>query len=131
MCIRDRDISFITDNNLKGVNSLKTALTIEMSDEFSRKYWDIPVQKTASKIIEVSGEYIGADILDYHIHKWRYSIPRKSYPKKFEYINDPGPIYLAGDAFMGNSAESAFLSGLHAAESLILTNELKVKPAEI
>ena len=118
-------ISFITDNNLKGVNKNKFAFTIEMSDKSSRNYWDYPDEKILPEITKLAENWIGCPVVHSQIHKWKYSQPFKSYPKRFEFIDVGGPIYLAGDAFLGDSAESAYLSGLAAARSLISKNQLK------
>jgi renalase len=111
-------ISFIGNNNQKGVNSGYLAFTVEMSDDFSNMNWDLNNEKIISKIIELSSDWLISPVLDYQIHKWKYSRPSKFYNKKFEIIEAPSPIYLAGDTFLGNSVESAYFSGLAAAENL-------------
>ena len=111
-------ISFITDNNLKGVNNSLTALTIEMANDFSIENWDRSDEEIIELIIDASSEYFNSKVLKSQIHKWKYSTPRKSYPKKFESVNLPGKLYFAGDAFLGNNVESAYLSGLYSAKSL-------------
>ncbi len=114
----DGPISFITDNNLKGVNNSLTALTIEMANDFSIENWGRSDEEIAELIIEASSEYFNSKVLKSQIHKWKYSTPLKSYPKKFESVNLPGKLYFAGDAFLGNNVESAYLSGLYSAKSL-------------
>ncbi len=114
----DGPISFITDNNLKGVNSGLTALTVEMANEFSTENWDKSDEEITELIIDASSEYLNSKILKSQIHKWRYSTPLRSYPKKFESIDLPGSLYFAGDAFLGANVESAYLSGLYSAKAL-------------
>ncbi|MCW8849649.1 MAG: FAD-dependent oxidoreductase [Melioribacteraceae bacterium] len=111
-------ISFVTDNNLKGVNEGPTTITVEMSNDFSVKNWDKTEEEIANNIIEESSDFLNSKVINYQIHKWKYSTPIKIYPKKYEYIIEPGPIYFAGDAFLGNNVESAYLSGLNAAKSM-------------
>jgi hypothetical protein len=125
------DIAFITDNNLKGVNNHGQALTIEMSDKFSRENWNLQDHELILKIIDSASDWLGSNVLQYQIHKWKYSRPLNSFPKKFEFIDHPGPVYLAGDAFMGNSAESAYLSGLSAAKCLLSGEKVKLNGAEV
>lgn len=112
------DISFITDNNLKGINKHKTAITIEMTDEFSRKNWNLSDEEISSKIITAAKGHLNFNIIDYRIHRWKFSKPSKPYNKKFECLQHPAPIFLAGDAFGGSSVESAFISGLQAAAKI-------------
>lgn len=114
----DGQISFITDNNLKGVNKSLTALTVEMSNDFSIENWDNSDEEITELIIEASSEYLNSKVLKSQIHKWKYSTPLKSYPKKFEVVDSPGTLYFAGDAFLGSTVESAYLSGLYSAKSL-------------
>jgi len=114
----DGPISFITDNNLKGVNKSLTALTVEMTNDFSIKNWGKSIEEITELIIDASNEFIKSRVLKTQIHKWKYSTPITSYPKKFEEVDSPGTLYFAGDAFFGVNVESAYLSGLYAAKSL-------------
>jgi renalase len=112
--IKQEPISFITDNNLKGINRSKTAVTVEMTNSFSHRNWEENDDEIAKKIIELSSPWIGSKVIDYKIHKWKYSQPAISYDKRFEIIDEQKTFYLAGDAFLGNNVESAYLSGLSA-----------------
>jgi predicted NAD/FAD-dependent oxidoreductase len=127
----DGPISFITDNNLKGVNNSLTALTVEMANDFSIENWDKSDDELTELIIEASSEYFNSKVLKSQIHKWRYSTPIKSYPKKFESINLPGTLYFAGDAFLGKNVESAYLSGLYSAKSLYHNYSYELSEIEI
>ena len=127
----DGPISFITDNNLKGVNNILTALTIEMANDFSIENWDKSDDELTELITEASSEYLNSKVLKSLIHKWRYSTPIKSYPKKFESINLPGTLYFAGDAFLGKNVESAYLSGLYSAKSLYHNYSYELSEIEI
>ena len=125
------DISFITDNNLKGINKCKTAVTVEMSNEFSIKYWDLSDEDIFFRIIEAAKDYLGSSIINFRIHRWKFSKPSKPYKSKFESLNNTGPLFLAGDAFGGSTVESAYFSGLQTAakiqESLFTHKKMEVK----
>lgn len=116
--IKEEPISFITDNNLKGINKSKTAVTVEMTNSFSHRNWENNADEIAKKIIELSAPWIASKVIDYKIHKWKYSQPTISYNKHFEIIDEQKTLYLAGDAFLGNNVESAYLSGLNAAQEI-------------
>ncbi len=120
--IDNGDIAFITDNNLKGINSNQTAIVVEMTNEFSIKNWDKSDSEVLRKIKELSEDWIGSEILESQIHKWKYSTPASIYNKRFEVFNNPLPIYIIGDAFMGNNVESAYLSGYFSAKNIIEKN---------
>lgn len=124
------DISFISDNNIKGINNHKGALTIEMSNEFSIKYWDIPDDLIAQKIIKSAEDFIKSDVIDFQVHKWKFSTPKVSYNKRYELVEQPGPIYFIGDAFLGSNVESAYLSGLYSANNILSTYSRKLKVRE-
>jgi predicted NAD/FAD-dependent oxidoreductase len=111
-------VSFITDNNLKGISSGPTAVTVEMSHSFSSQYWDSTEAELAGHIITLANTILDSSTAEYHIHKWRYSRPANYYSKRFELIEQPGPLYMAGDSFLGNNLESAYLSGIEAAKNL-------------
>ena len=127
----DGPISFITDNNLKGVNNGLTAVTVEMANNFSIENWDKSDEDIIKLIIDASEEYLNSKVLKFQIHKWRYSTPLRSYPKNFEVIDSPGSLYFAGDAFLGSNVESAYLSGLSAAKSLYHKYSFQVSGVEV
>ena len=127
----DGPISFITDNNLKGINKNLTALTVEMSNDFSIKNWDKSDEEITKLIIETSREYLNSKVLKFQIHKWKYSTPLKSYPQKFEVVDSPGTLYFAGDAFLGSTVEFAYLSGLYSAKSLYQKYSFQLSEIEI
>ncbi len=111
-------VAFITDNNLKGINKAHTAVTVEMSYSFSSQYWDHSEAELAGHITTLASSMLNSNVVDYHIHRWRYSKPSNFYSKRFEFIEQPGPLYLAGDSFLGDNLESAYLSGNQAAKNL-------------
>lgn len=63
--------------------------------------------------------WLSGSILDWQVHKWRYSQPVHSYLER--YLKVPGwlPLYFAGDAFGGPRVEGAVLSGLATAEDIV------------
>ena len=67
--------------------------------------------------------WLSGSILDWQVHKWRYSQPVHSYPER--YLQVPGwlPLYFSGDAFGGPRVEGAVLSGLAAAEDMIVNHD--------
>ena len=121
-------ISFITDNNIKGINSYKSAITIEMANSFSVENWDKSNNELSELILDLSKHWFSSKILDYQIHKWKFSKPLLSYNKSFEVIDKHNGLFIAGDAFGGNNIESAYLSGLSAAERIYDKKEI-IEPA--
>lgn len=129
--IENEDIDFITDNNLKGINSNHTAIVVEMTDKFSRSNWNKGESEVLSKIKKLSEDWIGTNFINEQIHKWKYSTPASIYDKRFEFFNNPLPLYIIGDAFMGNNVESAYLSGHFSAKHLIEKNISILEASEL
>lgn len=112
----DNSIAFITNNNRKNVNSNLTALTVEMSYEFSMGNWNLPETGLIQKLRESVKKFLTHDILDISIHRWKYAAPLTTFPEEYAVIKDSPPLLLSGDAFGGTNAESAYLSGAAAAD---------------
>jgi renalase len=114
-------IAWISDNQQKGVSSLP-AITIHGSAAFSAKYLDYDRNLVAEKLIAAAKPYVGANVLEFQVHRWRYSKPivmdEHSCMLASEHTSLP-PLIFAGDAFAGPRVEGAVLSGWAAAEALI------------
>lgn len=114
----DGPIAWIADNQIKGI-SAEPAVTIHATHAFSTEHWDLDRNESARKLLEAAGEWIGAEIQDFHVHGWRYSKPRRIDEQLCATVDRS--LVLAGDAFGGPRVEGAALSGWAAAEA-ILTN---------
>lgn len=111
-------VRWVADNQKKGISPNAAAITIHASPEFSRKHWNADGAEIARQLFEAVRGWIGSEIAEYQVHRWRYSQPYKFFGEPFVSINLPAPLFLAGDAFIGDRIESAFLSGLAVAEHI-------------
>ena len=79
--------------------------------------------KTLEKsILNEAEKHIGAKIIKYQSHFWRYSKPKTTYKQRCLVGNHKTslpPLFIAGDAMGGPRVEGAFLSGRSAAELAI------------
>jgi predicted NAD/FAD-dependent oxidoreductase len=114
-------ISWISDNQKKGISPEGHAVTVHTGPEFSQQYWDESDDVIAENIINASTQWLGGEVVRYQIHRWRYSQAIQGVGEPYVYIEKPGPLFLFGDAFGGNRVEGAFLSG-HAAANQMLTH---------
>lgn len=105
-------IQWLADNKQKGISSETTAITIHASADFSRKNFDFNPELLAETLIIAAKPWLGKNILDWQLHKWRYSQPMQVYPELFMKIPILPPLFFAGDAFGGPSVEGAALSGM-------------------
>ncbi|MBT5071892.1 MAG: NAD(P)-binding protein [Porticoccaceae bacterium] len=113
-------IAWISDNLQKGV-SVIPSVTIHGSGDFSHKHFGHKRDKIAQQLINAAKPYLGANVVDFEVHGWRYSKP---------VVVDPSPcmvaseatelptLVLAGDAFAGPRVEGAVISGWAAADFL-------------
>ena len=61
---------------------------------------------------------LGSKIVDWHIHRWLYAFSKN--PLKTAFYREANmQLTIAGDAFISSRVESAALSGISAAETLI------------
>ncbi len=112
-------ISFIADNKIKGISEEVTAVTIHTGPKFSRQNWDNNDDYLVREISKYAENYLGSKIVDYQIHRWKYSFAKTLFANTCVAIEDPGLVILAGDAFAAPKIEGAFLSGTSAAQKLI------------
>jgi len=121
MVIDSGPIAWISDNQQKGVSALP-AVTIHGSGDFSAKHFEDDRDEVARRLIDSASPYLGAKVVDFQVHGWRYSKPvivDSSPCMLASEGTDLPPLVLAGDAFAGPRVEGAVLSGWAAAKSLI------------
>jgi predicted NAD/FAD-dependent oxidoreductase len=118
-------ISWMSDNQQKGISE-QPAITIHAGPEFTRAHYDDDRTDVANMLIEAARDYIGdATVIDFQVQRWRYSQPAQMHPEKTLYVNTPAPVAFAGDAFNGAKVEGAVLSGMAAAEDIVLNPATK------
>jgi renalase len=112
-------LSWIADNTAKGISRGTSAVSLHATPEFTLLHYDSPHEALAPILIESARPYIGsAAVLDWQIHRWRYSRVTQLGPEPCFFTTEPGPLALAGDAFGPPRIEGAYLSGLAAAIAL-------------
>lgn len=121
LALDDGPIAWISDNYQKGVSAIP-AVTIHGSGDFSAKHFEEDRDQVARQLIDAAKPYLGANVIDFQVHGWRYSKPiivdESPCMLVSERTNLP-PLILAGDAFAGPRVEGAVLSGWAAAKSLM------------
>ena len=119
----DPVFSWIGDNRAKGVSAVP-AVTFHASAEWSEAHWDDDLVSLETLLRDAAGQWLaGATITAAQVKKWRFATPRSIWPDAcFVTGSDAAPrsVVLAGDAFAGPRVEGAVLSGLAAADALLL-----------
>ncbi|MFM7550252.1 MAG: NAD/FAD-dependent oxidoreductase, partial [Cyanobacteriota bacterium] len=121
----NESISWLACNRKKGI-SHSNAITLLTTPEFSIRHWDDDDSQIALLMVDSARPYLGSEVLDAHIHRWRYSQPCTFFGDHYLALREPGVLIMAGDAFSPNhtispilNLERAALSGLQAANYYI------------
>lgn len=113
-------LRWIADNTVKGISPNVTTLTIHTGFEFAREHWETPNEDLAHILLAEAKHVIGsAKVLQYDIHRWRYSQSFSQIEGQYLFTARPHPLAFAGDGFGGGRTEGAALSGWAAAEALM------------
>ena len=117
-------ISWIADNHQKGISPDGHAVTIHASPVYSHQHWQTDPELVAQELLESAANWLHEDLLDWQLHRWRYSQPTTTYPEPMICLPGPPALALAGDAFGGPLVEGAATSGYEAAKALLSTLNL-------
>jgi predicted NAD/FAD-dependent oxidoreductase len=114
----DSDVlSWVADNQLKGISGSAAVLTLHSTVKFAEQYWNAPDDLCGRLMIDEISGGLEAGPLDHVCHRWRFTTPVN--PLEQKYLRDESlQLTLAGDAFGGPRVEGAALSGLAAADGL-------------
>jgi len=119
------DIQWLGDNSQKGISPDVSAVTIHASAEFSRNNFEMEAGELADLLISAASDWLGQEVLDWQIHKWRYSQPIVNFEQRFLDIPQLSGLFLTGDAFGGARVEGAALSGIEAAKHILEINSIQ------
>ena len=114
-------ISWIADNQQKGISPEATILTAHANPEFSKILYEAPKGELVGLFMGELRPFLGKNctVKEHHIHKWRYALPTALHPERTLLAAGLPPLAFAGDAFNGPRVEGAALSGLAAAQILL------------
>ncbi len=117
----DMPITWIADNQRKGISPEACILTVQTGAEISRRWWDVADDQVLLYLEQVFAFFLGPEALirDAQLKRWRYAMPERIYPERCLVVGEDAPLVFAGDAFGGPRVEGAALSGLAAASVLL------------
>ncbi len=107
-------ISWIADNQRKGISPDATVITVHAGPDFSRIHYDAPDEEVEPYLRDALTPYLGpqAQIVETQVKRWRYALPLVLYPQRYLKAIDLPSLYFGGDAFGGPRVEGAALSGI-------------------
>lgn len=113
-------ISWISDNQRKGISPEATIITVHASGDFSRQLWDKPEEKALAELRDALQAYLepGSSIGEAQLKRWRYAQPTTLHPERYLLVSGLPPLIFAGDAFGEARVEGAVLSGQAAGAAL-------------
>jgi predicted NAD/FAD-dependent oxidoreductase len=109
----------MADNYQKGISPDAHTVTIHATPGFSRHRWQTDEKVVARKLLEAAVGWLHPEVLEWQIHRWRYSQPMTTISEQALFLSDPPSLVFAGDAFGGPRIEGAALSGYAAARFLL------------
>lgn len=112
-------ILWMADNQAKGVSPAAPSVTIHAAPEYSRAHLEDDPDTVATDLLGAASEYLGGEVEEAFIHRWRYSQPVRCHGEEFLPVDAGAPLFFAGDGFGAPRVEGAALSGLAAAEGLL------------
>lgn len=118
-------ISWIADNQRKGISPAATVLTLHGSPDWSAAHYDdadsalIPAFAAALEPWLEPKQPGSGSLLAAEVKRWRYALPTVLHPEPYLHPAGLPPLYLGGDGFASPRVEGAALSGLAIADALL------------
>ncbi len=114
-------LKWIICNHQKGISPSGYGVTMYASPEYSQSHWDSNDEIIVQDLLNSAATWLNSAILTYQVHRWRYSQAKEVYGEPYLAITKPGTLVLAGDGFLDSHLEGAVLSGLAAANYLLVS----------
>jgi hypothetical protein len=113
-------ISWIADNQRKGISPDAVVITVQAGPDYSQKLWEKPPDEVLAALQIGLEPYLepDAEIKEAQLKRWRYALPTTTHPSPYLLAANLPPLVFAGDAFDGPRVEGAALSGLAAGQIL-------------
>lgn len=111
-------VEWIADNRQKGISS-RPCVTIHAKADFTEAHWDEKYENVAQIMLDECSKWLGSRVLEYQVHRWRYSKPVELCQEPYLFVSSLNPLLFTGDAFAGPKVEGAVVSGIKAANRLV------------
>jgi renalase len=118
----DAAISWMADNQRKGISPEARIVTVHAGADLSRELYTVGEADALGVLQREMEAWLEADskVVEGELKKWRYAQPINLYPERCLRATGLPPLLFAGDAFGEARVEGAYLSGLAAAENLTI-----------
>ena len=108
------DLTWVADNQRKGISPAATMITIHAGPTYSRDHNDTPDEELLATFQASLQPFIPNKVVVHaaQIKRWRYALPTVTHPARYLQAEGIPPLYFGGDAFGGPRVEGAALSGV-------------------
>lgn len=119
------DVSWIADNQRKGISPAAAVLTLHGSPDWSATHYGDSDNELISAFRTVLEPWLesqlpgSSPLLAAEVKRWRYALPTTLHPDTYLRPAGMPPLYLGGDGFGSPRIEGAALSGLAIADALL------------
>jgi predicted NAD/FAD-dependent oxidoreductase len=112
-------LTWIADNQRKGISPEEVALTIHAGPRFSRERFEDDEAAIVRDMLAAAAPYLGsATVRTSQLHRWRYSLVSRPESELSAVVFEEPLLMMAGDGFGAPRVEGAAMSGLHAASRI-------------
>jgi len=115
--IHEAPLTWIADNQQKGISPDVSAITIHADADFAEAHWDSPNELRGALMLKAAAPHLSAKVVEYKCHRWGFTTPINPWPEPY-FQNAGLELTLAGDSFGGARVEGAALSGIEAAAAV-------------
>ncbi len=108
------DISWVADNQAKGISPEATLITVHAGPDYSRAHYDAPDEELLATLQAGLQPFTSGRVKvhDAQIKRWRYALPTVLHPDRYLQATDLPSLLFGGDGFGHARMEGAALSGL-------------------
>ncbi len=119
LALHGEPVRWIADNTKKGIApGVPAAVTVHLGPAFSAEHYARTATELATLVGPAIERWLGADVADVQVHRWKFSEPTTSHSEPSVWLPDLG-VGFAGDAFGGPRVEGAAVSGLDLADRIL------------
>ncbi|MCC0179860.1 NAD(P)-binding protein [Waterburya agarophytonicola K14] len=81
IAVEDESLIWLADNYQKGISPHGYGVTLQATPNFSETHWDNSDADIARTLFAAGSPWLNSDIIQYQVHRWRYSLPKTLYDR--------------------------------------------------
>ncbi|MEM7131804.1 MAG: FAD-dependent oxidoreductase [Chloroflexota bacterium] len=123
----DAVVSWMADNQRKGISPDATLITIHSGPEYSQANYDAPPEEVLPTLFNSLRPYLKSEVTirEEQLKRWRYAKPMQLHSERFLKAQELPPLYFGGDIFGEPRVEGASLSGITIGREILQCHQRK------